>query len=609
MAHIFSLLHVHCKKQFRYLPMSSFLSRLRRHKLLLAFLPALIFLFCSVFYYEINHSFVAFCDTVFRNEITENTLNLHYTLENPEILNLSDPDVSFGSMNPEVLADSFSQQNIYLEKLFKFPKDWLSTKNHLTYDILTSAFSLQAEGEKYLLYDEPLGPSLGTQAQLPVLLAEYSFHNKKDIETYLALLSGLPEYYDSILQFERAKSAAGLFMDASVAQGVIDQCDAFLKTGDQNILFTTFDSRIASLNFLNETEKEKYCSLNRKALASYVIPTYRKLSKGLSALKNSSKNALGLCYLPDGKNYYAYLVKDTTGCYDSVETIFKRIQSQLVKDIHTLRQIAQKNPQLFSDSGDETLKTVNDQISSDPKAILNDLKRKMAEDFPEIADVTYEVKYVEKALEDYLSPAFYLTAPLDNRNQNVIYINPKIGYRGLDLYSTLAHEGYPGHLYQTIFSNDSGIRPVRSLANFGGYVEGWATYVEMQSFSYGCSDNIIAEIYRLNRSLNLGISSFLDILIHYYGYDRPQTAKVLSQFGLNGEGTADAFFNTILEAPANYLKYYVGYLCFEDLKQAALKKEGASFSLKNFHKKILETGPCPFPVLYKYVLQNHDARV
>lgn len=604
MAHIFSLLHVHCKKQFRYLPMSSFLSRLRRHKLLLAFLPALIFLFCSVFYYEINHSFVAFCDTVFRNEITENTLNLHYTLENPEILNLSDPDVSFGSMNPEVLADSFSQQNIYLEKLFKFPKDWLSTKNRLTYDILTSAFSLQAEGEKYLLYDEPLGPSLGTQAQLPVLLAEYSFHNKKDIETYLALLSGLPEYYDSILQFERAKSAAGLFMDASVAQGVIDQCDAFLKTGDQNILFTTFDSRIASLDFLNETEKEKYCSLNRKALASYVIPTYRKLSKGISALKDSSKNALGLCYLPDGKNYYAYLVKDTTGCYDRVETIFKRIQSQLVKDIHKLRQIAQKNPQLFSDSGDETLKTVNDQISSDPKEILNDLKRKMAEDFPEIADVTYEVKYAEKALEDYLSPAFYLTAPLDNRNQNVIYINPKIGYRGLDLYSTLAHEGYPGHLYQTIFSNDSGIRPVRSLTNFGGYVEGWATYVEMQSFSYGCSDNIIAEIYRLNRSLNLGISSFLDILIHYYGYDRPQTAKVLSQFGLNGEGTADAFFNTILEAPANYLKYYVGYLCFEDLKQAALKKEGASFSLKNFHKKILETGPCPFPVLYKYVLQK-----
>lgn len=165
--------------------MSSFLSRLRRHKLLLAFLPALIFLFCSVFYYEINHSFVAFCDTVFRNEITENTLNLHYTLENPEILNLSDPDVSFGSMNPEVLADSFSQQNIYLEKLFKFPKDWLSTKNHLTYDILTSAFSLQAEGEKYLLYDEPLGPSLGTQAQLPVVAAQNFCQNFSKLLTKL----------------------------------------------------------------------------------------------------------------------------------------------------------------------------------------------------------------------------------------------------------------------------------------------------------------------------------------------------------------------------------------------------------------------------------------
>ena len=608
MAHIFSLLHVHCKKQFRYLPMSSFLSRLRRHKLLLAFLPALIFLFCSVFYYEINHSFVAFCDTVFRNEITENTLNLHYTLENPEILNLSDPDVSFGSMNPEVLADSFSQQNIYLEKLFKFPKDWLSTKNRLTYDILTSAFSLQAEGEKYLLYDEPLGPSLGTQAQLPVLLAEYSFHNKKDIETYLALLSGLPEYYDSILQFERAKSAAGLFMDASVAQGVIDQCDAFLKTGDQNILFTTFDSRIASLDFLNETEKEKYCSLNRKALASYVIPTYRKLSKGISALKDSSKNALGLCYLPDGKNYYAYLVKDTTGCYDRVETIFKRIQSQLVKDIHTLRQIAQKNPQLFSDSGDETLKTVNDQISSDPKEILNDLKRKMAEDFPEIADVTYEVKYVEKALEDYLSPAFYLTAPLDNRNQNVIYINPKIGYRGLDLYSTLAHEGYPGHLYQTIFSNDSGIRPVRSLTNFGGYVEGWATYVESYGYEYAASlmndpdsaKNAVRLAW-LNRSMNLCIYSLIDIGIHYRGWDAARTAVFLKAFGINNASTAAEIYQYIVETPGNYLKYYWGYLNFLDLKTVCQKRLGDDFDLKEFHRRILDIGPVQFPVLEKYM--------
>ena len=109
---------------------------------------------------------------------------------------------------------------------------------------------------------------------------------------------------------------------------------------------------------------------------------------------------------------------------------------------------------------------------------------------------------------------FYLTAPLDDRNQNVIYINPKAGYKGLELYSTLAHEGYPGHLYQTVYSSDCGIQPVRSLLNFGGYVEGWATYVEMQSFSYGCSDTDIAAIYRLNRSLNLGISSFLDILIH-----------------------------------------------------------------------------------------------
>ena len=291
-----------------------------------------------------------------------------------------------------------------------------------------------------------------------------------------------------------------------------------------------------------------------------------------------------------------------------METIFKRIQSQLVKDIHTLRQIAQKNPQLFSDSGDETLKTVNDQISSDPKEILNDLKRKMAEDFPEIADVTYEVKYVEKALEDYLSPAFYLTAPLDNRNQNVIYINPKIGYRGLDLYSTLAHEGYPGHLYQTIFSNDSGIRPVRSLTNFGGYVEGWATYVESYGYEYAASlmndpdsaKNAVRFAW-LNRSMNLCIYSLIDIGIHYRGWDAARTAVFLKAFGINNASTAAEIYQYIVETPGNYLKYYWGYLNFLDLKTVCQKRLGDDFDLKEFHRRILDIGPVQFPVLEKYM--------
>lgn len=575
---------------------------LRKYGICLLALPITIFLASSAFYYHANHVFLSFTDSVFRNEITSNTLSLHYTLSNPASCGIKDYQPSFGSCAPESLKGSYRMLETYQNTLDKIRRSWLSPKNKLTYDILQLSFQTQKKGESYLLYTEPLGPSLGTQAQLPILLAEYSFSSSQDIEDYLKLLRQLPEYYDSILLLEQEKSDAGLFMNDTMAQGIIDQCSAFLEMQEENILFTTFEERLNSLKTLTEKQKDAYRRQNEDAVKTCVFPAYQNLAKGIQSLMGTGKNDLGLCHYPNGKAYYTYLVQDCTGCYNSIDTILRRIRRQLLSDVENLRLLVEKNPSLLSDSGMEKLQESIADLSGNPESILADLQEKMTEDFPAAPAVSHSVKYVEKAMEDYLSPAFYLTAPLDNLNQNVIYINGKAGYEGLDLYTTLAHEGYPGHLYQTVFSQSSGCNPVRSLLNFSGYVEGWATYIEMLSFSYADVPEETAQLYRINRSLTLGLSSMLDILIHYYGYDRTQTAEVLSQFGFNGTSAVDSFYNLILESPANYLKYYLGSLCFQDLQTAVKKQKGEHFSLKDFHKKILETGPCPFPVLYEQLL-------
>lgn len=579
----------------------TFFQKLRKYGIYLLSVPIIAFLLCSIFYYCTNHSFFRFTDSMFKNEITSNTLNLHYTLSSPSSCGIEDYTVTFGNADPESLSASFKALDSYRDALLKFPRFWLSKKNRLTYDILNLSFQTQSKGSRYILYGEPLGPSLGTQAQLPVLLAEYSFSTRKDIEDYLSLLTQIPAYYNDLLAFEQAKADAGLFMNDTMAQGIVDQCSAFLGTQQENILFSTFESRLNRVNGLTADEKQEYIRQNTEAVETCVFPAYRKLSDGISALKGSGKNELGLCYYPQGKDYYTYLIWDCTGCYSSIDTIVKRIQNQLNADIQKLRLLAEKNPDLLSASGTQKLEESAAAVSEEPVAILEDLQSKMTEDFPVLPAVSYDIKYVEESLENYLSPAFYLTAPLDNLNQNVIYINRGAEYKGLDLYSTLAHEGYPGHLYQTVYSQQAGCNPVRSLLNFSGYVEGWATYIEMMSFSYADVPEETAELYRLNRSLTLGISSMLDILIHYYGYDREQTASFLAPFGF-GNAAADSFYSIILESPANYLKYYLGCLCFQDLQKAAQAKEGERFSIKDFHKKILETGPCPFPVLYRCIL-------
>ena len=124
-------------------------------------------------------------------------------------------------------------------------------------------------------------------------------------------------------------------------------------------------------------------------------------------------------------------------------------------------------------------------------------------------------------------------------------------------------------------------------------------------YSYGLADikKENAELFRLNRSIMLGVSSLLDIAIHYHGYSREDTAAYLEKLGLKN---SDSFYDMILEAPANYLKYYVGYLCFSDLRDSVKKVQGENFSLKDFHEEVLTIGPAPFSVLEKYMKKAYS---
>ena len=80
---------------------------------------------------------------------------------------------------------------------------------------------------------------------------------------------------------------------------------------------------------------------------------------------------------------------------------------------------------------------------------LEDLIKKIEEDFPELLETSYTIKYVHSSMEEHMSPAFYLVSPIDDFENNVIYINAS--QISKDIYTTMAHEGYPGHLYQNVY--------------------------------------------------------------------------------------------------------------------------------------------------------------
>ena len=253
-----------------------------------------------------------------------------------------------------------------------------------------------------------------------------------------------------------------------------------------------------------------------------------------------------------------------------------------------------------------------DLPSMKPEKMMELLQQNIQESFPEIDSVSYEIRSVHTSMEEFLSPAFYLTPPLDTGSPNVIYINHGRSIPNLELFSTLSHEGFPGHLYQTIFFGKQQPSGIRYLIDSGGYVEGWATYVEAYAYDYAAqyldtdifSADSAADYTRLlwlNRSVNLCIYALLDVGIHYHGWSLSQTARFLNAFGIRDASVISEIYRYIAETPANYLKYYVGYLNFKDLKEEQEALLGDAFDLKTFHYQILTIGPVQFPVLEKYI--------
>lgn len=559
---------------------------------------------------DTNTAFRQFTLELFRQDVAANTIGLHYTLKDPSAYDIVQAPVTYGSFSTNTTGMMASLENS-LSALSHYHYEDLTDENKLTYDILKSYLQTAQKGAPYLLYEEPLGEITGIQAQLPVLLAEYPFHDIKDVDTYLSLLSCTPDYFNSLISFEKEKADSGLFIPDSTVDAVVDQCSSFVDMKDSNYLLTTFDERLSKIPGLSSTVKRNYQKKNQEMIANAVVPAYESLIDALLELRGSGKNKKGVCYFPNGKEYYSYVVGRDTGSPRSVSEIKKLIHDQISSDLLSIQTLLSKDPELASrpvsaeappDKSDIFLQNQIDR--NQPEQILTLLEQKSSAAFPAPPDVTAQVKYVPNAMEPYLSPAFYMVPAIDDQSENVIYINQSRNVDTLKLFTTLAHEGYPGHLYQTTYFAEKNTEPLRSIFNFSGYVEGWATYAEMCSYYLSPLPKDQAALFQKNGSLTLGLYAAADIGIHYDGWSVPDTVRFFSDYGIKDTDAIQEIYNLILSDPGNYLKYYVGYLEFMELKKKAMKIDGDEFSQKNFHRAVLDVGPAPFDIVSKYAVDR-----
>lgn len=535
-------------------------------------------------------------DDTFRDEVSESLITLHYTLANPSDFGITDYPRTFEPESVEAGKQVISDVKALKEKLEAFDSRLLTDDQLLTYTILSAYLNTALSAEGFELYDQPLSSSLGVQAQLPILLSEYTFYSEQDVEDYLTLLASIDTYFSSILALEKEQAAAGLGLCDTVIDRIADSCDAYLLDADHSFLSETFEQRLGQLEELSNEKRNDYIIQNRTIMNEHFVPAYENLKQGLLELKGTGGNDKGLYYLPSGKEYYQYLVNARTGTsYSDIPSLKKAINNQVLADLTAMDTLLKKDSTL----GDQML---NCQFPlTDPDAILENLKEQCAAAFPPIDDYSYTIKNVPKALEPVLSPAFYLTVPIDRPQDNSIYINLGSTDSQTSLYPTLAHEGVPGHMYQNLYFNQHNSCRLRGLLDFPSYTEGWATYAEYYSYGVNGLPEDLSSMLQHNAAFTLALYALLDINIHYEGWDIEQVSAYLNQyFQIDDANVITTIYYDVAENPANYLEYYVGYLEILNMKQEAMNALDSRFSELEFHRFLLDIGPAPFGVIRTY---------
>lgn len=588
--------------------------------------------FLSVFFCQsaptlfADASYNRLCREIFRDELSGNTLTLHYTLKNPADYGIYEHEARLPIYTSENRTLANAAVTDWLENLSSIDPGHLSGENRYSYTLLVRYLTLQQSLSAYSCYEEPLSPNSGMQQTLPVLFSEYRFQKRTDIDDYLALLSQTGDYFNGLLAYEQEKAGAGLFMSQRSAEKLAAGCESFLTEDSiedgSHFLAASFVSRLSEFQkeypeLLSDRAFDNYCEENVRILREEVMPAYQRLAQEMTQLSEASagnkpadvsgRDASGASVKASEKQrYYALLIRKDTGSYRTIPEIQEMLYTQF--DALRLELLSLRKRETASASA------LTHAHPLSVEDILAFLQEDMREDFPallsgseapsggilrkQLPPITCDIKYISKSLSATSAPAFYLTPQMDAFHKNVIYINPASSLEGLSLFTTLAHETFPGHLYQTVYARESGIadtrNPLRGILDYPGYAEGWALYVELLSYDYAKNYYIAdTDLQKTARSLELCLCALLDLHIHYYGLTLPQTKVLLGSFGISAEGAEDIYYY-ISEEPANYLKYYLSYLEVLSLKQEARALWKEDYSDYRFHQFYLDAGPSDF---------------
>ena len=285
------------------------------------------------------------------------------------------------------------------------------------------------------------------------------------------------------------------------------------------------------------------------------------------------------------------------------------LQDDMNERIANMQKLMASNPDILKAILKNDMPVTNYTSYTD---ILDDISKKIKDDFPEVDNLKYNIKNVNEEIASDSGIAAYFNIPsVDGNGVKQLRVNPRLGdINTISTYQIVSHEGFPGHMYQYGYMYEHQTSPYRkTLASSNAYTEGFAVYAQYFASRYLTDiDQNLLRFIKENELVTYDIVILADIGIHYEGWSFDKYKSFLQENGIamDDENTQMEYKQQQAN-PACFEPYYVGFHELDKLKTKAMEALGDKFDDKTFHEAILTSGNAPFSVVERNVTAYIDA--
>lgn len=499
--------------------------------------------------------------------------------------------------------------NKFLKASDRIDTAGLDPEQQISYKLFRYEMQMGLEGLRFPTHYLPVNQFWGLTLDLPLLASgtgNQPFKTVDDYDRFLKRLNVFPGFVDTAIHNMNQGIQAGWVLPKVLVAKMLPQLQALLVPNETNALLGAVRSFPKSFG---QGDRTRLTTAYQTTVDAAIRPAYQRLYDYLSGTyMNAARETSGIDALPDGDDYYQYLIRQwttTTLTPDSIYRLGLREVQRIEAEMNRVKESTG-----FMDSLPAFFKFLNTDRQffpfRNPQQVLDSFSAiQQGEDaalqrlFTHVPKTQFTIRRTE-AFRDASASAEYNPASEDGSRPGIFYvpIPDATKFNAVGMETLFLHEAIPGHHYQiSLQQENAGLPRFRRFLWYGAYGEGWALYSESLGRELGLFRNPYQYFGHLSDAMHRAIRLVVDAGLHSKGMSREEAIQYMLEHEATTEEGATAEIERYMAIPGQALSYKIGQLALAAERARWEDELGPNFNLAAFHDIVLGSGCVPLNVL------------